>query len=130
MNQVLEFLASIYLDGLECNTVNCYKSSVSAYHDKPGGVPIRQNEKVYRLLMGIFNKRSKQPKCFFVWGVSTLVNFMRGIEDNEKLTGKLLSLKLVTFLALLFSGKALEISYLDVKFITFKPNFTARSLAF
>ena len=62
--------------------------------------------------MRIFNKRPPQPKYLFLWDVSKVVNFMRGIKDNEKLTIKLLTLKL-----------AAEISFLDVTFIIFKPNF-------
>ena len=62
--------------------------------------------------MGIFNKRPPQPQYLFLWDVSKVVNFMRGIKDNEKLTIKLLTLKL-----------AAEISFLDVTFIIFKPNF-------
>lgn len=61
--------------------------------------------------MEIFNKRPSQPKYLFVWDISILVIFM-----------KLLSLKFAANIGLQSSEKLSEIWYLDVRFITFKPN--------
>ena len=110
-NQVLEFLASLYLDGLEYNTISCYRSSISAYHNKLRDVPIAQNEKVSKLLMGILNKKPPQPKCLFVWDISIVINFMRVIGDNEKFAVKLLPLNLAALIVLLSPRRASEISY-------------------
>ena len=106
LNQVLEYLTSFYLYGLGYNTINCYRSSISAFLDKLGDVPIGKNEKLCKLLTGISKKRPSQPKYLFVWDVSTMVSFMGCMEDNEKLTLKLLSLKLATLIAFLPSGRA------------------------
>ena len=123
LNQVLKFWISFYSAGLEYNTFNCncYRSSISACYDKLVGVPIGQNEKVCKI--EVFNKRPIQSKCTFVLDASIVVNFMSGTEDNEKLTVKLLSLKLATLITLLSSERASDTSYLDVNFITFKRNF-------
>ena len=87
---------------------------ISTYQNKLRVVLKEQYEKVRKVLTGIFIKRPPQP--------SAVVNFMMGMEDNEKLAVKLFSLKLAVLIIILPSERPSEILYSHVTFITFKPN--------
>ena len=50
VNFVLEFLSNLFSDGLECRTINEYRSAIPAYHEKTEGIPIGQHPKVCQLL--------------------------------------------------------------------------------
>lgn len=45
----------------------------------------------------------KEPKYLFVWNILTVLNFTKGVEDNEKFRIKLTRLKLSTPISLLSS---------------------------
>ena len=50
----------------------------------------------------------KEPNYLFVWDILILLNFMKGMENNEKCTLKLINLKLATPIALLSLGRTSE----------------------
>lgn len=119
---VLEFLSSLFSEGLEYSTINGYRSAISAYHERVEGSPIGQHPKICQLLSGVFNKRPPQPRYTVIWDVSKVVNYMSTLGSNENLSPKLLTLKLTTLLALLSSGRAHELTFLDIRYKVVKKN--------
>ena len=74
---MLEFLSSLFSEGLEYRTINGYRSAVSAYHEKTEGIPIGQHPKACQPLSGVLNKIPPQPKYTVIWDNSKVNSLYR-----------------------------------------------------
>ena len=99
ISDVANFLADLYEDGYQYRSINAYRSAISLVHDKVDSYTVGQHPTVSRLMKGIFNKRPSQPKYSFAWDVQKVTAYISIIGDNNTLSLKLLSFKLVTLLA-------------------------------
>ena len=61
VSNVVNFLASLYQEGYQYNSIGAYRSAISSVHDKIDGVPVGQHPLVARLVKGIFNSRLPIP---------------------------------------------------------------------
>ena len=59
---VLDFLGELFDAGYEYRTINSHRSAISAYHQTIDGKGLGFNDKVCKLLSGVFNLRPPQPK--------------------------------------------------------------------
>ena len=119
---MLEFLSNLFSEGLKYRTINGYISAISANHEKAKRIPTGQRPKVCQLLSGVFNKRPPQPKYTVIWDISTVIDNISTLGNNENLSTKIITLKLTTLLAILSSNRASELTYLDIRHIVFKEN--------
>lgn len=118
VNSVLDFLAHLFDEGYQYRTINCYRSSISAYHQRVERVPIGQHPQVCALLKGVFNKKPPQPKYGFTWKVQTVLDYIKNHwAVSEDLSDKELTYKLVILLALTSTSRACTIHCLDLKFM-------------
>ena len=58
----INFLASLFEQGLQHRTVNTICSAFSVTHDKCEGFPIGQHPMATRLMKGIYNERPPKPR--------------------------------------------------------------------
>ena len=122
LNFVLEILSNLFSEGLEYSTINGYRSAISTYQEKAKGIPIGQHPKACQLLLGVFNKETRQPKYTVIWDISKVIDYISTLDNNEDLSAKIITLKLTTLLAILSSKRASELTYLDIRHIEFKEN--------
>ena len=61
--------------GYKYNALAGYGSAISTYHDPILGIPIRENEIIFALLSGIFNKKPAQPEFNFIWYIVKVLDF-------------------------------------------------------
>ena len=115
---ILDFLAELYEDGLAHNTIAGYRSAISAFHEPIEGQKVGDHPRVSALMTGIFNLRPPAPKYLFIWDVEKVLNYIKSIPQNGKLSLKILTLKLATLLALTSASRASELCYLDVGIMT------------
>ena len=71
---------------------------------------------------GVFNKRPPQPKYTVIWDISKVIDYISTLGNIEKLSTKIITLKLTTLLAILSSNRASELTYLDIRHIVCKEN--------
>jgi len=116
LNYVLEFLAHLFEEGLEYNTIAGYRSAISAFHDPIEGLSLGDNPRVSALMKGVFNKRPPKPRYMFIWDVQKVLEYL-GSLNSEKITNKLLTIKLTLLLALTSASRAHEICYLDTNYL-------------
>ena len=74
---ILDYLTSLFEEGLEYNTIGVHRSAISAYHEKVDDMPVGQHPLVTSLMAGIFNSRPPQPRYIFVWDVQVVLNFIK-----------------------------------------------------
>jgi len=58
----LEFLTSLYKEGMKYRLINTIQSAISMNHDHVEGIPMGQHLLVSRLLKGKYNSRPPQPR--------------------------------------------------------------------
>ena len=61
VSEVANFLATLYQEGYQHNSVNAYRSAISSVHEKVDGVPVGQHPIITRLVKGVFNVRPDLP---------------------------------------------------------------------
>ena len=94
--------------GVQCRSTGTYRSAISKFHD-----PIH--------CTSVFlhnDKNPPQPKYTFIWNVKAVLNFLRKLPENDKLSDRLLALKKTMLLALLSASRMLEIPNLNMAYIT------------
>ena len=69
VSAVANFLASLFQDGYQYNSVNAYRSAISSVHEKVDGVPVGQHPVITRLIKGVFNERPPVPRYCNTWEV-------------------------------------------------------------
>ena len=117
LNQIVNYLSSLYDKGLQYSTIGCHRSAISAYHEYIDGKPVGQHPKVCAILKGVFNQRPPQPRYVFIWDVQTVLNHIKSEWGCvEALSDKLLTLKLVMLLALTSASRSSAIHHLDIRY--------------
>ena len=89
-------------------------------HDRVEGVPIGQHPLVTRLLKGVYNLCSPNPRYSDTWNVDMVIQHLQSLGDNSKLTLKVLGQKLALLMALVEASRSSELHALDVCYRVFK----------
>ena len=63
-------------------------------------------------MKGVFNSRPPEPRYSQTWEVSLVLDYIKALGPNEKLSLKLLSRKLATLLALVLAHRSSDLSRL------------------
>ena len=132
VTDVANFLASLFQEGYQYNSVNAYRSAISSVHKKVDGLPVGQHPLVTRLLKGVFNLRPPTPRYSSTWDVQQVLNYLGALGKAETLSLKHLSLKTVFLLAVTRPSRSADLSQLDATKVRFENSgmsFTPTSLA-
>ena len=114
MSEVANFLASLYQEGYQYNSVNAYRSAISSVHDKVDGLPIGQHPIIIRLIKGIFNVRPPVPRYSSTWDVQTVLTHLESCGKSENLPLRMLTLKTVLLLAITRPSRTADLSQLNI----------------
>lgn len=117
----LDFLAELFEQGLQHRTINLIQSAVSITHIQVEGVPQGQHPLVSCLMQGIYNCRPPQPHYSFTWDIEKVITHLQTLGDNNQLTLKALSKKLVLLMVVTDASRSSELQALDIRFRVFKP---------
>ena len=100
IEDVVNFLAGLYSEGYQYQSLNAYRSAISSTHQYVDGVSVGNHPTVTRLLQGVFNSRPPQPRYAAFWDVGVIIQHIKGLGANKDLTLKQLTMKTVMLLAL------------------------------
>ena len=118
LTYILDFLTYLFNERkLEYRTSGVYRSTIAAYHVPINGVSVGKHPRVTALMTGISNIRPPQPKCCTIWDVEDVLNQLRTWPQNELLSPKQLTFKLVMLIALTAINRGSEIHKLDTRFM-------------
>ena len=104
MCDVLDFLSSLFDEGLGYSALNTARSALSSMvtlHQSP--FTIGTHPWIIRFLKGVFNERPSQPRYKTTWDVAVVLGFLRTLPDYCNISLKLLTWKLI-MLCLLVTG--------------------------
>ena len=127
IGSVVNFLAELYYQGYQYQSLNAYRSAISLVHEKVDGVPVGQHTLVSKLLKGVFNSQPPLPRYTALWDVSGVTSYISCLGDNDKLPLPILSLKLVMLLSLTRPMRAADLVQLDLARRQYLPEGVAFS---
>jgi hypothetical protein len=114
----LDFLAELFDQGLEYRTIGVIRSSISAYHETVDGQNIGDHPLVRKLMSGVDVQRPPQPRYPIIWDVEVVLNHLRVLPEEDKLSLSMLSHKTAMLLALATVSRASELQLLDLAYMT------------
>ena len=117
----VNFIASLFQEGLQHRSVNTIRSAVSVTHDRSEGLPLGQHPVVTRIMKRIYNSRPPKPKYTSTWDVTKVTTYLKDLGENRDLTLKQLTTKLVMLMALVQASRSSELAALDIRFRVFRP---------
>ena len=112
---VLLFLQELKDEGLGYNAINLARSCLSLYLDKVEGLSIGNHPLCVRFLKAVSKLRPPMPKYNVVWDPSKVLDVFRNWDTNDKISLKLLSVKLVCLLMLCTGQRVQTIHLIKVE---------------
>ena len=104
---VTNFLAALFETRLEYCTLNSYRSAVSAFHENGNSVPTGKHPLVTSLKKGIGNSCPRLLNItLFEMDIEQVLKHISRLPPNNKLSLKLLSLKLAMLLVLTATNRS------------------------
>ncbi|XP_042143625.1 uncharacterized protein LOC121833966 [Ixodes scapularis] len=113
LTQVLNFLASLFKEGLAYRTIGCYRSALSQILHNFDGCPLGEHPSVVRLMKGVFNSNPPKPRYPTTWRVETVTTLLQSWGPNKDLSLKMLTSKLAMLLALASAGRTSDLCLLS-----------------
>ena len=96
----LNFLQYLFNLSVSYSSINTARSALSFILPRNDCGSFGQHFLVKKFVRGVYNLRTPAPKYSYIWDVSVVLEFFRHLPENNLLSLKLLSLKLVMLVAL------------------------------
>ena len=114
----LEFLTSLYHQGLSFSSINTARSALSSFCNfEKLDVAFGQLPLVKRFMKGVFQLRPSLPKYHSMWEVKSVFDFLRSQPPISELPLKELSPRLALLLCLLSGQRCQTIQFLNVQYM-------------
>ena len=110
----IDFLASLYEDGLGYSAINTARSALSSVLAFPGNVTFGNHPLVSRFLKGVFELKPSLPRYHRIWDVSVVLRHLKTLEPVYALDLKALTLKFTMLLCLLTGQRCQTLSKFDI----------------
>ena len=114
ISEVANFLATLYQEGYQYNSVNAYRSAISSVHEKFDGVPVGQHPIITRLVKGVFNVGPPIPRYSSTWDVQKVLNYLDSQGKQTPISLKALTLKTAFLLAITRPSRSSDLSQLNI----------------
>ena len=115
VSYILDFWAELFEEYLQHKTVVSHGSVISAFHDRIERRKINDNRRVADIMFGIFKQRPRPPRHIFIWNIDAVLQYLRDRPENNVLSGKTVTLKLVLSTGLTSASPASEMSKFELE---------------
>ena len=107
----------MYYEDFQYRTINVHRSAISSVLPYINKIPIGQHHLIRNPMRGILKGNPPLPRYKEIWDVDIVLKYFLSLADNNDLSLKLLSKKLVVLLAISAPKRASEIARLDKRFM-------------
>ena len=114
---VLDFLVSLHEKGLGYSTLNTAMSAISVIVLPHNDITIGSNLIISTFMKGIFKINPSTPRYKTTWDPHIVLNYLSSLGAGDKLTLKLLSMKLLMTTALVSAQRGQSLHMLDIRFM-------------
>ena len=122
LGDILSFLTRLHDDGLSYSAINTARSMLSSIFEIIHKRDIGKEVLVKRFMKGIFHIRPVIPKTIFTWDVKVVLRFLETL-DNNRLTIRLLAVKLAILIALTTGQRCQTLKLMNLKNIEINKNY-------
>ena len=112
--EVIEFLLTLFNNGLSYSSLNTARSALSSLLPSIDSIPVRQHPLVIRFLKGVFESRPAMPRYTAVWDVNQVLDYLKTLYLVNEISLKSLTLKLIMLLALVTAQRGQSLLFLNV----------------
>ena len=112
----LNFLQYLFKLSVSYSSINTARLALSFILPRNDCGSFGQHFLVKKFFRGVCNLRTPAPKYRYIWDVSVVLESFRHLPENNLLSLKLLSLKLVMLVALVSGQRVKTLSLLDLSF--------------
>lgn len=116
VKNTLIFLTELYNAGAAHSSINCFRSAISLLV----GSDIAQDDNIKRFFKGISKLRSSKPKYDSTWDPKIVLDCLTLLSNNEKLSIKDLTRKIICLIALVTGHRIKTFSLIRVENIELK----------
>lgn len=111
----VEFLTTLYDEGLSYSSINSARCALSAILDSPDSVhhTFGGHPDVKRFMKGVFQSRPPLPRYSKTWDVNLVLQYIGTMGNSQELSLKDLTLKLVMLVALTTAQRGQSLHLLD-----------------
>ena len=114
---VLDFLTSLFENGLGYSSINTARSALSALGLMFDNVLVGAHLLVIRFMKGVFNLRPVRMKNVCIWDVSIVLHYLRKLSPVNTLSLQDLTYKLVMLIALTNATRSQTIKFLNIDYM-------------
>ncbi|XP_071640433.1 uncharacterized protein [Temnothorax longispinosus] len=111
IRDILAGLTDAFEKGVSYSTLNCLRSAISLVV----GHEIGQDPNIKRFFKGVFNKRPPRPRYDCTWDPKAVLDYLSSKANNKTTTLKVLSMKLISLLALVTGHRLQTFALLDIR---------------
>ena len=112
INNVVNFLAELFQQGCQYQSLNVYRWAVSSVHEK---AEVGQHLLITRLIKGAFHERPPQPRYTATWDVAAVTGLFEALGNNEPMHINNLTHKTAMLYALTHPSWSADLVGLSVK---------------
>ena len=122
MNDIANFLISMFYEGCEISSIAQYKSALSTTLAPINGIKVGQDPSLSSLIKGFAKARPKKANLTKKWSIDAVLQMIESWGDNWELTPQKITWKTAMLMALTASNRCSELSKLDCKYMTKLPD--------
>ena len=116
ISYVLDFLVELFDEGCQYNImIGLHRSALLAFHDSIKRAKIGNHPRVCDAMSGVFNQRPIQAKHIFIRNFEVVLEYLRNFSEENLLSDKSLTFRLVLLLALTSASRPSEMPNLNLK---------------
>lgn len=119
MKVVLMFLTDLFESGLGYSAINTAKSAISAVLCIDDVKTVGSHPEIIRFMKGVYELRTPLPKYCETWDVSVVLSYLEGLDENQNLPLKDLTLKLCALLLLTSAQRVQTIHLIRLSLVNF-----------
>ena len=113
---MVNFLGKLYAEGYQYKSLNAYRSAISSIHERVEGQSVGRHPLVSRLLKG---QNPPKPRYSHFWDVGLVLRFIRQLGENNRLSLKWISIKLMALTRL---SRSADLSQLNIRLQKYTRN--------
>ncbi|CAC5397867.1 unnamed protein product [Mytilus coruscus] len=115
-NQVADFLAYLFLSGLQYRTIAGYRSMLSAVLPPVQNFPVAKQPYIVRIIKGVFNSRPPKVKILPEWNLELLLQALekKPFEPMQEVDLKHVTLKTVFLVAITTFSRCSDLQSLGI----------------
>jgi hypothetical protein len=113
ITEIANFLNSRYVDGIQYNQLNKYRSALSSFMPKVDGATVGQHPTIEKLMRAFYKNVPPRPRYSTTWSVDPVLLYWRG-WPNRSLSLYQLGIKTMTLLSIATMGRSADMRNLSV----------------